>query len=365
MRLLLTSLLLPLAGWATIAGCAPAPRGTGAGGAGPLAARDPGPLGARRAILVSFDSFNERRALETLPAGAVPAIRALFAGGACADWAVAAFPSVTAAGHAAIWTGAYGDVTGITANNVPRLPRDRHTLLEDVSGFSADALRAEPIWITAARAGMPVVAHHATQAPGPPGYPPVDGERGDEFERARRRAAEALALPAARTLNGYNRTVARDTVLDERSTPPRAAAGWRGVERLGRTLPPREIAWRVGRDSVFALFHGERAYDRAVIARERDAGAGVVAHAAPVERAPPGNRPLARHFSAPLELSPPCEDGSARGPAPAQGAPGGRVGARTASTRRANPAGQFRAPHAAPLTPPKLPSRRRSRRSPE
>ena len=311
MRFQLTSLLLPVAGWAAIAGCAPASGGAGAGGATPSAARDPGPPAARRAILVSLDSFNEQRVSQTLPASAVPAIRALFAGGACAEYAVAAFPSVTAAGHAAIWTGAYGDVTGITANNVPRLPRDRHTLLEDISGFSPEALRAEPIWITAARAGMSVVAHHATQAPGPPGYPPAEGERGDELDRARRRAAEALALPAARALNGYNRTVARETVLDERSTPPRAAAGWRGVGRLGRTLPRREIAWRVGRDSVFALFHGERAYDRAVIARERDAGTGVVVHAAPVEQAPPANRPLARHFSAPLELSPPCEDGSA------------------------------------------------------
>ncbi|HYW14514.1 MAG TPA: alkaline phosphatase family protein, partial [Longimicrobium sp.] len=174
----------------------------------------PAPAPARRAILVSFDALNERRVLETLPAEAVPNFRALFAGGACAEYARPAFPSVTAPGHASLWTGAYGNVNGIAANNQPPLPQDAHSLTERVSGFEYAALRAEPIWITAAAAGLSVVGHHATQAPGVPGYPPVrTGE--DALAGSRARAASALALPAARVLNGYNRELAPGRVITQ------------------------------------------------------------------------------------------------------------------------------------------------------
>ena len=59
------------------------------------------------------------------------------------------FPSVTSPGLASLWTGAYGDVSGISANSQPMLPRDRHTLLEGTSGYLVTGLRAEPLWISA------------------------------------------------------------------------------------------------------------------------------------------------------------------------------------------------------------------------
>lgn len=262
----------------------------------------PAPAPARRAILVSFDALNERRVLETLPAAAVPNFRALFEGGACAEYARPAFPSVTAPGHASLWTGAYGDVNGIAANNQPPLPQDAHSLTERISGFEYAALRAEPIWVTAAAAGLSVVAHHTTQAPGVPGYPPVrTGE--DEFAASRARAASALALPSAHVLNGYNRELAPGRVMTQDSLPPRPARGWRGLERLpAGTRPPLEIAWTVGRDSVYGLLYGTGAYTHLLVAPARDASRGVVAEAAPVDRAPLTGRPLARHFSEPLEL---------------------------------------------------------------
>jgi predicted AlkP superfamily phosphohydrolase/phosphomutase len=275
----------------------------GCSAARPAAAPAPS---ARRAILVSFDSFNERRALEMLPADAVPAIRRLFEAGACADHAIPAWPSKTAASHASVWTGAYGDVSGVAANTQPPLPRDRHAITERVSGYSAEALRAEPIWITAALAGRSVVAHHPTQAPAPPGYRPVvtgRDARGDSARAAARASAvRALARRDAVVMNGYNRHLAPDLALTAASAPPREASGWRGVERLGATLPPREIAWRVGTDSVFALFFGRTRYTHVLVATARDAARGVVAEAAPAERESPRGRPLARHFSEPLAL---------------------------------------------------------------
>ncbi len=255
----------------------------------------------RRAILVSFDSFSERRVLETLDSARVPEIHALLGGSACAEHAIAHFPSVTAPGHAAIWTGTYGDVNGVVANLQSRLPRDRHTIMELAAGYSADALRAEPIWITVGRAGRRVVAHQVTQAPGPPGYQPVMGERDALLTAARNRAVAVLAMPNVHVLNGYTAMVAPDTIITERDAPPRPARGWRGTERLGGGVVPLEIAWRAGDDSVFALLHGKERYDRVLIALVRDATRGATARLEPPESAWPRGRPLARHFSEPLE----------------------------------------------------------------
>ncbi len=257
----------------------------------------------RRAILVSFDALNERRALETLPAHAVPAFRALFSDGACAEYALPAWPSKTAASHASLWTGAYGDVNGIAANWQPALPRDRHRITEGTSGYGSAALRAEPIWVTAALAGRRVVAHHTTQAPGVPGYGAQDSDdANDTRERARADAQRSLRDPRAVVLNGYNRLHGPDLAITERTSPPRPAIGWRNLDRLGAMIPPREIAWTAGGDSVFALIFGRGTYQSVFLSPTRDAASGVVAHAAPPERGSVRAHPLARHFSEALPL---------------------------------------------------------------
>jgi predicted AlkP superfamily phosphohydrolase/phosphomutase len=269
---------------------------------------EPGPPQLRRAILISIDALNEERTRASLGAEAVPNLLALFEEGACAEYSVPAFPSLTAPGHAALWTGAFANVTGVAGNSQPSLPRDQHTLLDLTSGYSAEVLRAEPLWITAARQGRRVAGHHVTQAPQTPGYLPERGER-DERLRQRRAEAEAvLARPEVQVLNGYNRTIAPNRFLSADSVAPRPAAGWRNLQRLGTTrVQPREIAWLAGTDSVFALFFGEQRIDRVLVARERDAARGVVAVAAPAEREPVRGRTLARHFSEPLDI--PVEGG--------------------------------------------------------
>ncbi|MGH7665245.1 MAG: alkaline phosphatase family protein [Gemmatimonadaceae bacterium] len=260
---------------------------------------------SRRAIVLSIDSFNEERILSSVALEAIPAIRALFDSSACAAYARPAVPSVTAPGHASLWTGSYGDVNGITANSQPVLPRDLHTTLEATSGFDAANLRAEPIWITAGSTGMTVVAHHATQSPDAPGYPSIDsadGSANSATRSLRDHAESVLARSNVHVVNGYNRRLAPDLVIDEKTAPPRAAAGWRNVDGVRTELPLREIAWAAGDDSVFALLLGDSAYYRVLVAPARDAALGVIASAAPVERSPSRDRELARHFSDPIAI---------------------------------------------------------------
>ncbi len=254
----------------------------------------------RRAILVSFDALNERRALETVPAEAIPTFHAMFDNAACAASARPAFPSVTAPGHAALWTGSYGNVNGISANSQPKLPRHSNSLTSQVSGYFVDALRAEPIWITAARAGRRVAGHHVTQAPNAPGYPYVDGDNDSDrasLDAARADASRTLRMNELLVMNGYNVSVAPSWLLTEREVTPRAAAQWRGLASLRSGVLPMEIRWVAGADSLFGVFYGQRVYDRVILAAQRDVASGVVVIAAPVETSAPGTtRELARHF---------------------------------------------------------------------
>jgi hypothetical protein len=257
----------------------------------------PSPLPpAHRAILASFDALSERRMLETVPAWATPHFRRLFAEGACADRALPAWPSKTAASHASLWTGVYGDSNGITANRVPLLPPDLHRITDATSGYRATQLRAEPIWITAALAGRRVVAHQTTQSPEPPGYPAA-AAGAPEAAAASARAARALALPALFVVNGYDEHLLPDRVLTADSAHPRTPRSWVHVDQLGSRLPPREIAWQVGEDSLFGLFLGDSVYNRLAISPARDGARAVVVFAMAADRTSPADRPLARYYS--------------------------------------------------------------------
>ena len=272
----------------------------------PRIAGPPAPQAATKArvLLVSFDALNERRALETVPRALIPSFEALFTGGRCAQYAVPGWPSKTAASHASLWTGVYGDSNGIAANSQPPLPRDRHRITERISGYSNQGLRAEPVWITEALKGRRVVGHHPTQAPGAPGYPRVlstDPMPTELMSRAER----ALASPTLAVLNGYNSQLEPDRLLTQDSVAPRSARGWKGLEALASGVEPLEIAFTIGRDSVFALLHGDSAYTTITAARERNVDAGSVsARVHPANRTIPAQRDLARHFSSPLRVGP-------------------------------------------------------------
>lgn len=275
---------LALAGLAALA-CGPAPA-------------PPAPA-APRAILASFDAISLERALATVDPAAIPALRALAAEGGCAAGARPMFPSVTAASHAAIWTGAYGNVNGIAANSFPPLPWGEYALTETVSGYLARQLRAEPIWLAAARAGRRAVGHHVTQAPQAPGRWEAGGGRDTAAARA---DSAALADPRLLVLNGYDAKYGAGRVLTARDVRPGPAPAWRGVGGLASRQPPRELAWTIGDDSVFALAVGDRGYEALLVATTRDVARAVRVTPAPAERAPVHGRDLARRFGEPLWL---------------------------------------------------------------
>src|ERR1043165_7594816 len=99
-----------------------------------------------RAILISFDGFSEQRFREYSDSATAPHIWTMFKTGVCAESARPAFPSVTPTSHAAIWTGAYSNVNGVSAHSNAELPIQDNTILDWTDGYKATALRAEPIW---------------------------------------------------------------------------------------------------------------------------------------------------------------------------------------------------------------------------
>lgn len=257
----------------------------------------------RRVIVVSVDAFNEGRVRSSLPAESTRAIRAVIDGGSCAAARVA-FPSLTSPGHAALWTGAYGDVSGISGNVQSLLPQDAHTVAETGSGFSSRALRAEPLWVTAALHGVRTVGHHATQTPAPAGYPPV---RSDALEpalaRLRVRADSAARLALLHMVNGYDEHVTPDLLITHEAHRPRRVPPWAGAGAgaYGEgSMPPLEVAvpFGQGTDSIFILFTGrEGQYTEAWINGSRTFVGAVTARPHPAEETPVLGRELARHFS--------------------------------------------------------------------
>ncbi len=111
--------------------------------------------GDRFPILV-FISWNGSPGSEVerqLRAGHLLNVQRLIDKGIYAPRTVGNWPSATAAGHAAVSTGAYGNVNGITGNMVPRMPRSSGAVNDSVPGFSSASLLTEHLWVTAARSG--------------------------------------------------------------------------------------------------------------------------------------------------------------------------------------------------------------------
>lgn len=268
------------------------------------------PAAQGRAILVSIDALNEAILREHLTPDEAPALYRVFHEGVCAEHAISHFPSVTAASHATLWTGAYGDVTGVTGNQLHPLPRDAHTVLETVNGFHYSTLQAEPLWITAGRMGVSVAGHHVTQAPGAPTYAAAFGTPSEAQVRRRAEAEEVLAGPSVHVMNGYNRLVLQQGLLRGDGVTWQADPSvWEGLDSVESLRPPRAFVWDVPEAGpvhglVLALADVEPAgYNAILFAPTPEVSEGSLAVAAPVESTPVASgRELARHFMAPLEL---------------------------------------------------------------
>lgn len=270
-------------------------------------AADRAPRGTHRAILVSVDALNEAILRARLTPAQAPNLYRIFNEGQCAEHAVTSFPSVTASAHSVLWTGAYGNVTGVTGNQMHTLPRDRNTVMTRTNGFNYVALRGEPIWITAARAGIPITGHHVTQAPFPGGFESVQGTRTPELERRRAEQAALLERPDVNVMNGYNRMIEGTRILTPSGVQSDDATAWAGLEALGSGVAPKAIRWDTGAGTIHGVFHGTDRYDALTVSPSRDVAHSVTARLEPVDTTPPEGRELARHFSPSLEI--PVDDG--------------------------------------------------------
>lgn len=120
----------------------------------------------QKVIIVSWDGAADWVVDKLLAENKLPNLAKMASQGAAAEYMLASYPSKTAVGHASIWTGTWPDVHGVTGNSVPMLPKSERNFLQSQSGFSSAALRAEPIYVTAAKQGKKVAVLSGTQ-----GYP--------------------------------------------------------------------------------------------------------------------------------------------------------------------------------------------------
>ena len=218
----------------------------------------------------------------------VKTLRGIAARGVMARGVQQAFPTITPAGHAALWTGAYGDVSGIITSANPILPRSEHTAFERKSGYDADLLRAEPIWAAAARQGVKAVAHQATQ-----NYPFVE-----------QTTAPGAATPPI-LVSGYGPgNIERDGVIRPSNVTPADASEWEPA--LPRSsLPARAFKWSIRNITFYGAMVAEQGAARgytAIFVAADPRGPRVRVQPHPTENVPPGGRALARYFSEGLPL---------------------------------------------------------------
>ena len=115
-------------------------------------------------VFISWDGAAGWVIEKLLNEGKLPNLARLVKDGVYVRRTVGNWPSLTAAGHAAVFTGTYGNLNGITGNSIPAAPFDQYQIgTSGSSGFSADNLLAEPFWVTAARQGRKAATISVTQ----------------------------------------------------------------------------------------------------------------------------------------------------------------------------------------------------------
>jgi predicted AlkP superfamily phosphohydrolase/phosphomutase len=168
--------------------------------------------GRTRAVLVSLDGAAAGVIDDAVSRGVMPALARLRAGGAAASGSLTSLPAKTAAGHAALYTGAWSDRNGIGGN---LMPVPGASVMEMQSGYSSTPLRAEPIWVTAARQDLDVSVVAAPQVNPFSTY--------GEDRRFRGYLGRHLTL-----IDAYQSLEAPDHVYRAAELPARPAGGWLG-----------------------------------------------------------------------------------------------------------------------------------------
>ncbi len=200
-----------------------------------------------KAIVLAWDGAVPAFVHEMLRAGQLPNLAKLIEGGAFADDVIPCFPSLTAPGFAALWTGAQPRITGISGNRIPRLPRSQFTILESSVGFNTALLQAEPLWAAAERDGRRVVVTHV----------PLGGDKSDRGVH----------------FQGYRGIAGRDGVINSRSSKPQPAKSWENLP--SSVASPLEISFGIGASTFYGLLiddpaDPQKGYDTLLVASARD-----------------------------------------------------------------------------------------------
>ncbi|HET7292214.1 MAG TPA: alkaline phosphatase family protein, partial [Vicinamibacteria bacterium] len=218
-----------------------------------------------RLVLVSLDGASAPVIDAAVRRGVMPNLARLRAEGAVSvSGALTSLPVKTAAGHATLFTGAWCDRNGIAGNEVP-VPRA--SVLTSVSGFTSEMLRAEPLWVTAARQGLDVTVVSATQA-----WPSAP------FLAERRFGGDYG--PHLSLLDGYQSRRTPSVALTAKDVRLEPAAGWRGTLPAHRG-PMKDFGFTVSGARVEVLLYDDPAdpvegFDTAYLATSKAAGNGVV-----------------------------------------------------------------------------------------
>lgn len=241
-------------------------------------------------IVVSWDGAPDWVLDRLLGAGKLPHLAALAERGAVAEHSVAVFPSKTAPGHAALWTGTWPAANGITANAVPK---PGGSVLETRRGFSSEALEAEPLFLTAARQGKSVALLGATHY-----YPP-----GPTLEALRRHGVRREGF---RAWSGFELEIARGRLIQADALRPAHRAAWGLTSDDGAA---RELVVDVGDTTFFGLVLDDPAdpvagFDTLLLRQGSRRAAGAVAEAVLKPRAAevPRAEGLPRPWSPPFRI---------------------------------------------------------------
>ncbi len=226
--------------------------------------------GGARLVLVTLDGAAAPLVDDAVRRGVMPNLAKLRASGASSlAGAVTSLPVKTAAGHATLYTGAWCDRNGIAGNDVT-VPGAN--VLTSVSGYTSEMLRAEPLWVTAARQGLDVTVVSATQTwP----FAPFQEEKrfGGNF-------GWRLTL-----FDGYQNWKSAPVALTSKDVRLGAAAGWRG------TLPAhrgalKDFGFTAAGARLEALLYDDPSdpvdgFDTMYLSTNKWSGTGVVLKASP------------------------------------------------------------------------------------
>jgi len=228
-----------------------------------------------RAILVSLDGSAAGLLDDAVARGIMPSLARLRQRGATATSSLSTLPAKTAPGHAALFTGAWSDRNGITGNDVS-VPAE--SVLASDDGYTSTHLRAEPLWVTAARQGLDASVVSATQTF--PFGPFLDERRfGGNY-------GHGLTL-----MNAYQGVQVPDHVYTAAELPLREAGEWLG-ELPAHDGSAKEIEIELAGARIDGLFYDDpgdpaRGLDTLYLGFDRDPKGGIVLKPSPPRGADP------------------------------------------------------------------------------